>query len=83
MTSAPKSQPNTLAEKKQQGERIAALTAYDYATAAPGRRGRMDVILVGDSLAQAMLGYDNTLPVTVEEMIHHTKAVRRAVNGLS
>ncbi len=69
----------TLTEKKQSGERITALTAYDYAIARLVDEAGMDVILVGDSLAQAMLGYDNTLPVTVDEMIHHTKAVRRGV----
>jgi 3-methyl-2-oxobutanoate hydroxymethyltransferase len=68
-----------LADKKQNGERITALTAYDYAIARLVDEAGMDVVLVGDSLAQAMLGYDNTLPVTVEEMIHHTKAVRRAI----
>ena len=69
----------TLADKKQKGERITALTAYDYAIARLVDEAGMDVILVGDSLAQAMLGYDNTLPVTVDEMLHHTRAVRRGV----
>ena len=69
----------TLAEKKQKGERITALTAYDYASARLVDEAGVDVILVGDSLAQTMLGYENTLPVTVEEMLHHTKAVRRGV----
>jgi 3-methyl-2-oxobutanoate hydroxymethyltransferase len=69
----------TLAEKKQKGERITALTAYDYATARLVDEAGVDMILVGDSLAQAMLGYENTLPVTVDEMLHHTKAVRRGV----
>jgi 3-methyl-2-oxobutanoate hydroxymethyltransferase len=68
-----------LAEKKLKRERITALTAYDYATARLLDEAGVDVILVGDSLAQTMLGYENTLPVTVDEMLHHTRAVRRAV----
>ncbi len=70
----------TLQEKKQAGRPITALTAYDYATARIVDEAGIDLILVGDSLAMVVMGYDNTLPVTMDEMLHHTRAVRRAVN---
>ena len=69
----------SLREKKLQREPITCLSAYDYATARLVDEAAIDVILVGDSLAQTMLGYENTLTVTVDEMLHHTRAVRRGV----
>lgn len=68
-----------LAEMKRQGKPISALTAYDYATARLVDEAGVDLILVGDSLAMVVLGQENTLAVTVDEMLHHTRAVRRAV----
>lgn len=68
-----------LLDKKLKREPITCLTAYDYAIARLVDEAGIDAILVGDSLAQTMLGYENTLPVTVDEMLHHVKAVRRAV----
>lgn len=67
-----------LLQKKKTGERITALTAYDYPIAKIVDSAGIDVILVGDSLGMVVLGYENTIPVTMEEMIHHTKAVVRA-----
>jgi 3-methyl-2-oxobutanoate hydroxymethyltransferase len=68
-----------LAEMKRQGKPISALTAYDYATSRLVDEAGIDMILVGDSLAMVVMGQENTLAVTVDEMLHHTRAVRRAV----
>ena len=75
----PKVTISTIQEKKIRREPITCLTAYDYATSRLVDEAGIDMILVGDSLAMVVLGYENTLPVTVDEMLHHTRAVRRAV----
>ncbi|KAB2338299.1 3-methyl-2-oxobutanoate hydroxymethyltransferase [Cytobacillus depressus] len=62
---------------KQNGEKIAVLTAYDFPAAKHAEKSGVDMILVGDSLGMVVLGYDSTIPVTLADMIHHTKAVKR------
>ena len=62
---------------KQAGEKISMLTAYDYPSAKTVEAAGVDTILVGDSLGMVVLGYDSTVPVTMDEMLHHMKAVRR------
>ena len=64
-------------EMKREGEKIVALTAYDYLFAQLVEEAKIDLILIGDSLGQVVLGYSTTLPVTLDEMIHHGKAVRK------
>jgi len=69
----------SLKVSKQRGERLVCLTAYDYPTARIVDEAGIDIILVGDSLGNVVLGYGNTVPVTLEEILIHLKAVRRAV----
>jgi len=68
---------NQIKEMKQKGEKISMLTAYDYVTSKIVDEAGIPLILVGDSLGMVILGYDSTIPVTMEEMLHHTKAVVR------
>ena len=71
-------QRKTLATEKQ--KKITCLTAYDYPTARLMDEAGVDIVLVGDSVGMVMLGYDTTLPLTIDEALHHTKAVRRGVH---
>src|SRR5690606_5200400 len=64
---------------KAKGRKIAMVTAYDYLSGRLVDEAGVDAVLVGDSLGMVVLGYESTLPVTVEEMLHHTRAVRRGV----
>ena len=77
--SRPKVTTASLREFKLRHEPITCLTAYDYSTARLVDEAGIEMVLVGDSLAQTILGYDNTLSVTMDEMLHHVKAVRRGV----
>ncbi len=70
----------TLLEMKRQGEKITVLTAYDWATASLLDEAGVDVLLVGDSLGMVMLGLENTLSVTMEDMLHHCRAVARGAD---
>lgn len=72
---------STLLKQKQTGDKITMLTAYDYTTAKIMDECGVNAILIGDSLGMVMLGYENTLPVTMEDMIHHTAAVSRGAEN--
>lgn len=77
LTNRKKNTVRTLLSMKQQSKPITMLTAYDFPTAQAMERVGIDAILVGDSLGMVVLGYQNTLPVTMEDMLHHCKAVAR------
>lgn len=72
---------STILEQKKNGEKITMLTAYDYSTAKLIDEAGINSILIGDSLGMVMLGYEDTLSVTMEDMIHHTKAVTRGAKN--
>ena len=77
MNEMPKVTVATLKKKKERGEKIVTLTAYDYFTSRMLNEAGIDLILVGDSLGMVVLGYENTVPVTMADMLHHTRAVVR------
>jgi 3-methyl-2-oxobutanoate hydroxymethyltransferase len=77
MSTSGKTRVTDLQAKKQRGEKIAMLTAYDATMARLLDRAGVDALLVGDSLGMVVLGYENTLPVTLDAMVHHTGAVAR------
>ena len=72
---------STISEQKKSGDKITMLTAYDYSTAKLADESGVNTILVGDSLGMVMLGYEDTLSVTMEDMLHHTKAVTRGAEN--
>lgn len=73
--------PRRIRKMKNKGEKITMLTAYDYPTAKILEETGIDVVLVGDSVGNTVLGYENTIPVTMEEILHHTKAVSRGLEN--
>ncbi|MCL5934905.1 MAG: 3-methyl-2-oxobutanoate hydroxymethyltransferase, partial [Firmicutes bacterium] len=72
---------HSLREKVEKGQPITMITGYDYPMALLEERAGIDIILVGDSLGMTVLGYDTTLPVTMDVMVEHAKAVRRGAPG--
>ena len=72
---------NEIKQMKQKNEKVVMLTAYDYSTAKLVDEAGIPLILVGDSLGMVLLGYESTIPVTIDEMIHHTKAVTRGTKN--
>ena len=71
----------TLKKKVDEGAKVTMVTSYDYTMASLVEQAGIDMILVGDSLGMTMMGYDSTLPVTMDDMIHHTRCVTRATNN--
>jgi len=71
-----------LMQKKKSGQKIVMLTAYDYPLGRLLEQSEVDIVLVGDSLANVVLGYSDTLPVSLDDMLHHTRAVTRAVKSI-
>jgi 3-methyl-2-oxobutanoate hydroxymethyltransferase len=74
-------QTTDFSKMKQANEKIVMLTAYDYPSAKQAEEANVDMILVGDSLGMVVLGYDSTIPVTIDDMVHHAKAVRRGAKN--
>ena len=70
----------TLRKKVDEGGKVTMLTSYDYTMAALTEQAGIDMILLGDSLGMTMMGYDSTLPVTMDDMVHHTRCVTRATS---
>ena len=77
MKAANMKKPTVLELRRKKGERLAMLTAYDFPSARLVAEAGIDLILVGDSLGMVVLGYDSTVPVTMDDMVHHSKAARR------
>ena len=72
----------TLAKQASEGKKVTMVTSYDYTMASIVEAAGINMILVGDSLGMTMLGYEDTIPVTMDDMVHHTRAVTRATSDL-